>query len=157
MGSAVPYFIYPGFAFVAYPNRDSTPYKERYNIPEDRLSFVVRSDIQVSQSSCMCLSTLAFLSEGRHNFLQPSDKPLPWTEAARQILKAWSGKEPDLIWAISSKTKFMNSTEKDRILADLRWIGLFSKEPITPRGTLLDTLCASLEQKVQYEEVKGIW
>jgi len=23
-----------GFAFVAYPNRDSTPYKERYNIPE---------------------------------------------------------------------------------------------------------------------------
>lgn len=23
-----------GFATVAYPNRDSTPYKERYNIPE---------------------------------------------------------------------------------------------------------------------------
>lgn len=24
----------PGFATVAYPNRDSTPYKERYHIPE---------------------------------------------------------------------------------------------------------------------------
>ena len=23
-----------GFALVAYPNRDSTPYKQRYNIPE---------------------------------------------------------------------------------------------------------------------------
>lgn len=23
-----------GFALVAYPNRDSTPYRERYNIPE---------------------------------------------------------------------------------------------------------------------------
>jgi saccharopine dehydrogenase (NADP+, L-glutamate forming) len=34
MGTAKPYFIYPGYAFVAYPNRDSTPYKERYNIPE---------------------------------------------------------------------------------------------------------------------------
>ncbi|KAF4632357.1 hypothetical protein G7Y89_g5771 [Cudoniella acicularis] len=34
MGTAKPYFIYPGFAFVAYPNRDSSPYKERYNIPE---------------------------------------------------------------------------------------------------------------------------
>merc|ERR1711939_895292 len=34
MASAKPYFIYPGFAFVAYPNRDSTPYRERYNIPE---------------------------------------------------------------------------------------------------------------------------
>jgi saccharopine dehydrogenase (NADP+, L-glutamate forming) len=28
MGMAKPYFIYPGYAFVAYPNRDSTPYKE---------------------------------------------------------------------------------------------------------------------------------
>ena len=26
MGTAKPYFIYPGYAFVAYPNRDSTPY-----------------------------------------------------------------------------------------------------------------------------------
>lgn len=34
MATAKPYFIYPGFAFVAYPNRDSTPYKERYQIPE---------------------------------------------------------------------------------------------------------------------------
>jgi saccharopine dehydrogenase-like NADP-dependent oxidoreductase len=34
MKSTVPYFIYPAFAFVAYPNRDSTGYKERYGIPE---------------------------------------------------------------------------------------------------------------------------
>jgi saccharopine dehydrogenase (NADP+, L-glutamate forming) len=34
MKAAVPYFIYPGYAFVSYPNRDSTGYKERYNIPE---------------------------------------------------------------------------------------------------------------------------
>lgn len=34
MATAKPYHIYPGFAFVGYPNRDSTPYKERYNIPE---------------------------------------------------------------------------------------------------------------------------
>ena len=29
-----PCFISPAFAFVAYPNRDSTPSKEWYNIPE---------------------------------------------------------------------------------------------------------------------------
>ena len=34
MASARTYVIYPGFAFVAYPNRDSTPYRARYNIPE---------------------------------------------------------------------------------------------------------------------------
>jgi hypothetical protein len=27
-------YLHPGFALVAYPNRDSTLYKERYNIPE---------------------------------------------------------------------------------------------------------------------------
>jgi saccharopine dehydrogenase (NADP+, L-glutamate forming) len=51
MATAKPYHIYPGklpswvlppyqmlieigYAFVAYPNRDSTVYKERYHIPE---------------------------------------------------------------------------------------------------------------------------
>ena len=34
MESAKPYLIYPAFAFVSYPNRDSTPFREYYNIPE---------------------------------------------------------------------------------------------------------------------------
>ena len=34
MGYAKPYYISPAFAFTAYPNRDSTPFKEFYNIPE---------------------------------------------------------------------------------------------------------------------------
>ncbi len=34
MALARPYYISPAFAFLAYPNRDSTPYREWYNIPE---------------------------------------------------------------------------------------------------------------------------
>lgn len=34
MNSAKELRIYPAFAFEGYPNRDSTPYKERYLIPE---------------------------------------------------------------------------------------------------------------------------
>lgn len=34
MNTAKPYFISPAFAFVAYPNRNSTPFREYYNIPE---------------------------------------------------------------------------------------------------------------------------
>ena len=34
MGVAKPYFISPAYAFVAYPNRDSVPFREWYNIPE---------------------------------------------------------------------------------------------------------------------------
>ena len=34
MNVAKRYHIYPGFATVGYPNRDSSIYKERYQIPE---------------------------------------------------------------------------------------------------------------------------
>lgn len=46
-----------------------------------------------------------------------------------------------------------NSTEKkEEILNGMRWLGLFSDTPITPRGNPLDTLCATLEAKMQFEE-----
>ena len=32
----------------------------------------------------------------------------------------------------------------------MKWIGLFSNTPVHRRGTLLDTLCATLEEKMQY-------
>jgi len=34
MASAVPYHIVDGYKFLAYPNRDSVPFREFYNIPE---------------------------------------------------------------------------------------------------------------------------
>jgi saccharopine dehydrogenase (NADP+, L-glutamate forming) len=58
----------------------------------------------------------------------------------------------DLVAAISSKTKFPSDDEKKRILSGFKWLGLFSDDKITARGTPLDTLCATLEQKMQYEE-----
>ena len=75
---------------------------------------------------------------------------IPWKEATQKILGATSSKALDLEWAIKSKTQFKDNDEKDIILAGMRWIGMFSDEPITPRGSPLDTLCASLEQKCQY-------
>jgi spermidine synthase len=34
MGVAKSYFVSPAYAFVAYPNRNSVPYREWYEIPE---------------------------------------------------------------------------------------------------------------------------
>ncbi|KAF7511334.1 Saccharopine dehydrogenase [NADP(+), L-glutamate-forming] [Endocarpon pusillum] len=152
MGTAKPYLIYPGFAFVAYPNRDSTSFKERYDIPEAQTLIRGTLRYQGFPEFVRVLVDIGFLSEEKHDFLQPSDDPLSWAEATKQILKASSAKESDLTWAISSKTKFMDNSERDRILAGLRWIGLFSDEAIQPKGTPLDTLCARLEQKMQYEK-----
>ncbi|KAL2005783.1 hypothetical protein VTN00DRAFT_10276 [Thermoascus crustaceus] len=147
MGAAKPYFIYPGFAFVAYPNRDSTPFRERYNIPEAQT--VVRGTLRYQGFPQMVrvLVDMGFLSDEERDFLKT---PIPWKEATKQVLGATSSAENDLLWAISSKTVFADNDERNRILAGLRWIGLFSDTPITPRGNPLDTLCATLEQKMQY-------
>jgi len=149
MAAAKPYHIYPGFAFVAYPNRDSTVYKERYNIPEAQT--IIRGTLRYQgfPEFIHTLVDMGFLFE------EPSEdfkEPLPWKTALAKLLGSSSEKEEDLIWAISSKTTFSNTDEKDRIIAGLRWLGLFGDEKITPRGNPLDTLCAVLEQKMQYEE-----
>jgi len=152
MGSAKPYFIYPGFAFVAYPNRDSTPYREKYNIPEAQT--VIRGTLRYQgfPEFVKVLVDIGFLSEEEQPYLKPSDKPLSWAEATQKIIGSSSNKEADLAWAISSKTSFKDTPEKDRIMSGIRWLGLFSDDPITPRGNPLDTLCATLEEKMQYEK-----
>ncbi|KAH7342258.1 saccharopine reductase [Rhexocercosporidium sp. MPI-PUGE-AT-0058] len=137
MGTAKPYFIYPGYAFVAYPNRDSTPYKERYNIPEAQT--IIRGTLRYQgfPEFVRVLVDMGFLSDEAVTALK---EPIPWKEATQKILSATSSSEKDLKWAIASKTNFKDTEEKDRILAD------------HPRGNPLDTLCATLEKKMQFEE-----
>ncbi|KAI0180703.1 Saccharopine dehydrogenase [Hypoxylon sp. FL1284] len=148
MGTAKPYFIYPGYAFVAYPNRDSTAYKERYSIPEAQT--VVRGTLRYQgfPQFIRVLVDLGFLEETP---LDALTKPISWQEATKAVVGAASSGAADLESKILSKATFDSTEEHQRILSGLRWIGLFSEEPITPRGNPLDTLCATLEKKMQYE------
>ena len=84
MRAAKPYFIYPGFAFVAYPNRDSTPYRERYNIPEAQT--IIRGSLRYQgfPEFIRVLVDMGMLSEDKQSFLE---KPITWKEATRKILK----------------------------------------------------------------------
>jgi saccharopine dehydrogenase (NADP+, L-glutamate forming) len=153
MGTAKPYHSgYTGFAFVGYPNRDSTPYRERYNIPEAQT--IIRGTLRYQgfPEFVKVLVDLGFLSEEPLNILKESSSPPTWREATKAIIGSSSDSESDLIWAISSKTSFSNTEEKYRIVSGLKWIGLLSSNPITPRGNPLDTLCATLEAKMQYEK-----
>ncbi|GMF74007.1 unnamed protein product [Aspergillus oryzae] len=147
MATAKPYYIYPGFAFVAYPNRDSTPYSERYNIPEAKT--IVRGTLRYQGFPEMIkvLVDIGFLSDEPADFL---NSPISWKDATKQILGATTAAEKDLEWAIASKTSFANNEERNRLIAGLRWIGIFSDEQVIPRGNPLDTLCATLEKKMQY-------
>ncbi|KAJ5665915.1 Saccharopine dehydrogenase [Penicillium maclennaniae] len=138
MATAKPYFIYPGFAFVG-----ATIF------PKPRPSSAALSASKASPEMIKVLVDIGFLND------EPAaifEKPTTWKEATAQVLGAASSSEKDLIAAVESKTSFPNNDERDRLLAGLRWIGLFSDEQITPRGNALDTLCATLEKKMQYEE-----
>lgn len=149
MAAAKPYFIYPAFNFVGYPNRDSSIYKERYRIPEAQT--IIRGSLRYQgfPDLIRTLVDIGFLKEEEQEYLKT---PIAWKEATRQILGASSSDEKDLHWAIASKVNFESNEQKERVLGGLRWIGLFSDEKITPRNNPLDTLCATLEQKMQYEE-----
>ncbi|PRT55587.1 Saccharopine dehydrogenase [NADP(+), L-glutamate-forming] [Wickerhamiella sorbophila] len=148
MKTAKPYFIYPGYAFVAYPNRDSTPYRERYNIPE--AEEVIRGTLRFQgfPQFVKVLVDLGFLDDTPRDFL---NEPLPWNKAFAQVVGSSATSEIELERAISSKTEFESTQDKERILAGLRWLGAFSDTPITPRGNPLDTLCATLEEKMQFD------
>ena len=90
MRAAKPYFIYPGFAFVAYPNRDSTPYRERYNIPEAQT--IIRGSLRYQgfPEFVRVLVDMGMLSEDKKSFLE---KPITWKEATQKILKVSSDKD----------------------------------------------------------------
>ncbi|KAF4983096.1 hypothetical protein FDECE_17379 [Fusarium decemcellulare] len=149
MGTAKPYFIYPGFAFVAYPNRDSTPYKERYSIPEAET--IIRGTLRYQgfPQFIRVLVQIGFLDDTAQEALS---QPIAWNEATKIVVGAKSSSAADLEAAIVSKATFDSLEDQKRILSGLRWIGLFSDEKITPRGNPLDTLCATLEKKMQFEE-----
>ncbi|KAI0194643.1 saccharopine dehydrogenase [Astrocystis sublimbata] len=149
MATAKPYYIYPGFSFVGYPNRDSTPYKERYNMPEAQT--IVRGTLRYAgfPEFVKVLVDIGFLKDEEKSFCKEA---IPWKVVLQEILSAPTSEEKDLVSTICGKTTFKDEEEKTRILSGLRWIGVFSSEKIIPRGNPLDTLCATLEKKMQYGE-----
>lgn len=78
--------------------------------------------------------------------------PIPWREATKTLLGASASDDATLASAIEAKASFKDAEQRRQILAGLRWIGVLSDEKTTPRKNPLDTLCASLEQKMQYAE-----
>ncbi|KAJ4016880.1 saccharopine dehydrogenase (NADP+, L-glutamate-forming) [Fusarium irregulare] len=150
MSTAQPYHSgYLGFNFVAYGNRDSTGYRERYRIPDAET--VVRGTMRYNgfPQFVKALVDIGFLSTDEQDFFKQA---IPWKDALQKFIGANSSSEEDLTKAVLSKTSFKDESVKNQVLAGLKWIGVFSDVNITPRGTALDTLCASLEQKMAYEK-----
>ena len=57
-----------------------------------------------------------------------------------------------LVSRVKAICSFNDTADEVRVISGLRWIGLFTQEPVVPRaGNLLDTLCARLEKLMAYE------
>ena len=89
-----------------------------------------------------------FLSDQEQSFLK---EPISWKDAAQKILNASSSSEEDLSHAVSSKTTFKDSDE-NQVMTSLKWLGIFSDSKIIPKGNPLDTLCATLQEKMRFED-----
>ncbi|KAI8068025.1 saccharopine dehydrogenase [Gongronella butleri] len=143
---------YPGFSFVGYGNRDSTPYDKRYNIPE--ATTIIRGTLRYDGfcQFAKALFYLGFLSQEPHAHLAADAPEITWSEVAAKASGAASTKYEDLRDAIIAKAHLANDPNQTAILDGMRWIGFFSDNKVTRGGNLLDTLCATLEEKMQYEE-----
>lgn len=163
-------------AYVAYPNRDSTPFREFYQIPEAET--VVRGTLRYQgfPAFIKTLVEIGFLNETPIEWLNPAktEAGLAWNELSKRALGAKGSDEEfvlllvfshlgvkKLIWSfgrslverIKALAVFSSPEEEQRIISGLKWIGFFSsEEKVVPRGNLLDTLCATLEPKMQYEK-----
>jgi saccharopine dehydrogenase (NADP+, L-glutamate forming) len=81
MKSAKPIFTgYPAFAFVGYPNRDSTPYRQLYNIPEAQT--VIRGTLRYAgfPTFVQALVDLGYLNDEKRDDLQ---------SGSGSVLKTW--------------------------------------------------------------------
>ncbi|RKP36015.1 saccharopine dehydrogenase [Dimargaris cristalligena] len=155
MNSAKRIHVYPAFALVGYANRDSTPYPERYQMPEAHT--VLRGSLRY-EGFCefvKALVDLGFLDDTERDFLASSAADMPWKQLLAQLVDIDATKlktlsQEDFEKAVSDRFAIEDAGEKERIIHGMKWLGLFSDKLIAKRGTYLDVLCAALEDKMMY-------
>ncbi|OAJ36160.1 saccharopine dehydrogenase, variant 1 [Batrachochytrium dendrobatidis JEL423] len=151
MDIAKPIYIFPAFAFEGYPNRDSTPYNERYAIPECKTLLRGTLRYQGFPMFIKALVTLGFLNDAHVDCLSAKSPEIKWNAVFAHALGTLDTSESNLTKLALAKTGLEGENAR-RVLHGLKWLGLFSDTLVTRKETLLDTLCATLEQKMQYEE-----
>ncbi|KAF9029242.1 spermine synthase [Hymenopellis radicata] len=150
MRTIEPVFVSPAFAFVAYANRDSVPFREFYRIPE--ATTVKRSTLRYQGNPAVisALIDLGWMDTAEKTWLKEG---MTWAEATQLAIGAEDSTESILVAKVRTICKFPNDNEATRIISGLKWMGLFSSERITLRGgNLLDTLCAHFEVLMKYKQ-----
>ncbi len=90
MSKAEPYYVMNGYDFVAYPNRDSVPFREFYNIPEAQT--VIRGSLRYNGNPAFvqALAELGWLDQDRKSWLKDG---MTWAEINQRALNASASDE----------------------------------------------------------------
>lgn len=76
---------------------------------------------------------------------------ITWAETQQRTTGADTPTDMDLIKKTDELCAFSSPTEKEAILEGLKWMGLFSQEPPSLHGNLLDTLSAQLNKLCSFQ------
>lgn len=129
--------------FEAYPNRDSLPYLNTYDIPEAKT--IYRGTLR-NPGWCDLWRGLVQLGwlDGEKRELQG----LTWADFTRKLMGNGSGGrlKGDL-------ASYLGIAEDSEVLKKFEWLGLLDEEPLQmQRGSALDLLAWRLLAKLQYGE-----
>ncbi|WRT68637.1 spermidine synthase [Kwoniella shivajii] len=149
MAAAQPYFFTPAYNLVAYPNRDSSVFKEFYGLKD--VENLVRGSMRYA-GFCEVITAwkeLGLLDDTPRDDLAKDAASLTWLELIAKFLGV-DATEATVI----EKLKTLKSFEKDAkiLIGKFRGLGLLSSEKVTLRGTPLRSLSALLEEKCQFQE-----
>ncbi|OSD05658.1 saccharopine dehydrogenase [Trametes coccinea BRFM310] len=150
MSSARPYFLSPAFALVAFPNRNSVPFREVYGIPGAET--VMRGSLRYQgfPNFVRALVTIGLLDMEPKPWLRDG---LTWAEVTRHALGASDADERTLVARVKELCQFPSEEESRRMISGMKWIGIFSSDKADIRDSnLLDTFCARLEPLMRFEE-----
>lgn len=81
-----PIFIFPAFAFEGYPNRDSSPYEQRYGIPEAQT--IIRGTLryQGNPRFVLTFADIGLLSDEPQAHLAADAPEISWLQLLSKLL-----------------------------------------------------------------------
>lgn len=99
MSKAEPYHVMDGYSFVAYPNRDSVPFRDFYKIPEAQT--VIRGSLRYKGNPgfIQALANLGWLEQDKKDWLKEG---MTWAEIQQRLLGS-SGTDEACVYLPSSQ------------------------------------------------------
>ncbi|EME80880.1 uncharacterized protein MYCFIDRAFT_54301 [Pseudocercospora fijiensis CIRAD86] len=148
MAVAAPYHVVDGYDFLAYPNRDTKPFRELYNIPEAHT--VIRGSLRYDGNPQLtrALLKLGWLDTQPKSWLTAG---ISWADATAKAVNAADSSEASLIARIKQILSYADEKEQDYVIAGLRWMDLFSDTKPSVKGSLLDTLAEHLQNRMSFK------